>query len=123
MEATAIQKNIRMSPRKVRLVADVVRLITPAEALKMLPSIRKRAATPLYKAIKSAVANAHVKGMDVNNLTFKEIQIMEGPTLKRGIPVSRGRWHRILKRSSHIKIVVTAPASQKLKSKGVKKTK
>lgn len=118
MEARAIQKNIRTSPRKLRLVADVARKLTPLEALEMLPYSQKRAAVPLVKAIKSAVANAVSQGANPTDLSFKEIQIGEGPTLKRGRPVSRGMWHPILKRTSRIRIIVTDEArAQKINAK------
>jgi large subunit ribosomal protein L22 len=107
MKYQAIHKNLKMTPRKVRLVANVVRKLTPVQALEMLPHIQKKAALPLFKVIKSAVSNATVKGIDPNTLAFEEIQVQEGPILKRGRAVSRGRWHKILKRTSHIKVVVT----------------
>jgi len=106
MEAKAVQKNIRTSPRKLRLVADVARKLTPTEAIEMLPYSQKRAAVALVKTIKSAVANAVSQGASPENLRFKEIQIGEGPTLKRGRAVSRGMWHPILKRTSRIRVIV-----------------
>lgn len=123
MEAKAIQKNIRTSPRKLRLVANVARKLSPSEAVEMLPYSQKRAAIPLVKTIKSAIANAVSQGANPVDLKFKEIQIGEGATLKRGRPVSRGMWHPIMKRTSHIRIIVTDESktqktnSSKLKSK------
>ncbi len=116
MEVIAKEKFIRTSPRKIRLVADVVREMTPVQALEMLPFLRKRAAKPLYKAIKSAVANAKVKGLVEKDLVFKEIEINEGPTLKRGRAVSRGQWHPILKRTSHIRVVLKGEKNNGTKS-------
>lgn len=106
MEFKSEQKHLIISPRKVRPVVDVIKKMTPVKALDNLPFIKKRASEYLYKVIKSAMANASQKGADINNLIFKEIQIGEGPRLKRGQPVSRGRWHPIKKRMSHIKVVL-----------------
>lgn len=106
MEFKSEQKHLLLSPRKIRPVVDVIKKMTPAKALESLPFIKKRASEYLFKVIKSATANAFQKGADVNNLVFKEIQIGEGPRLKRGQPVSRGRWHPIKKRMSHIKVIL-----------------
>lgn len=107
MEYKSEQKYLLLSPRKIRPVVDVIKKMTPNKALESLPFIKKRASEFLLKVIKSAVANASQKGADTNKLIFKEIQIGEGPRLKRGQPVSRGRWHPIKKRMSHIRIVLT----------------
>lgn len=103
----AEQKYIRISPRKVRLVAKAIKNLSPKEALEYLKFINKRAAEPLAKTIKQAISNA------VNNLKLKEedlkfnqIQISKGSTYKRWRPVSRGRAHSILKRTSHIKVIL-----------------
>ncbi len=97
-----------MSPRKLRLVADAVKQMRPVDAIEALPFSGKRAAHPLSKVIKTAVANAVAAGVDAQTLVFKEIQIGQGPTLKRGIAVSRGQWHPIMKRMSHIRVSVMA---------------
>lgn len=107
MEAIATQKYIRMSSRKLRIVAGMVRGVAPTEAVKMLPYVRKSAALPLEKVIRSAIANAKDKGMNEETLVFSEIQIGEGPRLKRGRPVSRGQWHPVVKKMSHIRVVLT----------------
>lgn len=107
MEYKSEQKYLMLSPRKIRPVVEVIKKMTPMKALDQLPFIKKRASEFLFKVIKSAVANAMQKGADANNLIFKEIQIGEGPRLKRGQPVSRGRWHPIKKRMSHIKVILT----------------
>jgi large subunit ribosomal protein L22 len=109
-----------MSPRKLRLVADVVRELEPIRALEILPHVGKRAAGPMAKVVKSAIANAKQKGFSEGDLIFKEIQINDGPTLKRGRPVSRGRWHPIKKRMSHIKVVLTTRNLSKKETKGLK---
>lgn len=91
----------------MRMVVDVVRKMKPAEAVEKLPFIGKKAAGPLGKVIKSAIANAKNRGVSEDDLAFKEILINEGPRLKRGRPVSRGMWHPIIKRMSHIRVVLT----------------
>ena len=106
MEVRAIQKNVKMSPKKLRFVADVARKMKPIDAIEKLPFIGKKAAEPIILVIKSALANAKNKEIDATNLVFKELQINEGPRLKRGRPVSRGRWHPYKRRMSHIRVVL-----------------
>jgi large subunit ribosomal protein L22 len=106
MEVKSVQKFVRTSPRKLRLVADMIRVVSPSQAIEILPHVQKRAAEPLLKVVKSAIANAKQQGYLSDTLIFKEIQINAGPTLKRGMPVSRGRWHPIKKRTSHIRVVL-----------------
>ncbi len=99
----AKQTNIRISPRKLRLVADSIRELTPLEALVYLRFLNKSAAQPLAKVIKSALANAKTNhGLDPKNLRFKTVMIGKGPTYKRWRAVSRGSAHSIFKRTSHI---------------------
>lgn len=117
MKFKAEQKHLRLSPRKVRPVAGVIRKLTPQRALEVLPFVKKRASQYLIKVIKSAVASAAEKGIDIKSLEFSEIQIGEGPRLKRGRPVSRGRWHPIKKRMSHIRVVLTTRNNQISKTK------
>jgi len=107
MEAKAVQKFIKMGPRKLRLVADAVRAKTPQEALEILPFITKRAASPISKVINTAIANARVKNMDETRLIFKTLEINEGPRLKRFRAVSRGRAHGYIRQMSHIRVVLT----------------
>lgn len=105
MEYTTIQKNISSSPRKLRLVADMVRKMDPYHALDILQFTNKAAATPLAKAIKTVIANASKK----EGLSFKSIEINEGLKLKRyrvgTAGAGRGRPYK--KRMSQIKIVLT----------------
>lgn len=99
------QKYIRTSARKLRLIADAVRGLTPAKALESLKFVSKSAATPLYKAIKAAMANAKENhGIPAERLIFKTLDIGEGATYKRYRAVSRGQGHSILKRTAHIHI-------------------
>ncbi len=120
MEIKSVQKFVKTSPRKLRLVADLARKMKPAEAIETLPFSRKRAAGPLVKAIKTAVANAKERGAKEENLVFKEIQINEGPRLKRGRPASRGVWHPYRRKMSHIRIVLVERKKKK-EEKPVKK--
>lgn len=106
MQAINTQRYIRMSPRKLRLVADIVRGVRPAVAVEKLPYVHKRAAEPIRKAIQTAIANAVQQGARAEDLVFKELQIGEGPRLKRGKAVSRGQWHPRVKLMSHIRVVV-----------------
>lgn len=100
-------KYIRMSPRKVRLVIDLIRDMNAAEALETLNFVNKAAAKPVYKTLKSAVSDAENNfDKDVEKLFVVEARVDEAPTLKRGRAVSRGRYHQILKRASHIVIGV-----------------
>jgi len=120
MEFKSEQKHLLLSPRKIRPVVDVIKKLTPVKALDVLPFVKKRASEFLFKVIKSALANAVQKGADVNSLIFKEIQIGEGPRLKRGNPVSRGRWHPIKKRMSHIKVILMTKKVAEVKKAEVK---
>lgn len=103
----ATQKYIRTSPRKLRLVADAVRGLPADRALEYLKFLGKRAALPVAKTIRQAAASAKDQsGIDAENLLVKIIDIGEGPTLKRFRAVSRGTAHNIMKRSSHIRVVL-----------------
>ncbi|MFH5834186.1 50S ribosomal protein L22 [Halalkalibaculum sp. DA3122] len=110
IEARAVQKYLRKSPRKVRLVVDAVRGENVAKALKKLEFIKKAASPHVAKVIKSAAANARDKFQEIrpenNELYIKEIYVDEGPTLKRIQPAPMGRAHQIRKRMSHITVVV-----------------
>lgn len=122
----AILRGIRISPKKANLVAALVRNKKAQDAIDILRFTPKRTSLVLKKLIESAVANA------VNNfkqtketLGIKEIIVTEGPTYKRAMPVSRGRQHPILKRSSHItvKLEAVGEAPEKTAKKAtVKKT-
>jgi large subunit ribosomal protein L22 len=111
-----------MSPYKIRPVAREAKKLSPTAAVERLPYSRKRAAEPLVKVVKTAIANAKQKGVQEQNLVFKEIQITEGPMLKRGRPVSRGRWHPYKRRMSHIRVVLQTvePAKTKKSTKAKK---
>ena len=104
-EYKSTQKFLLESPRKIRLVVEVVKKMSPV--VEKLPFLGKRAAGDLAKVIKSAIANAKAQGVADSDLIFKEIQVGEGPRLKRGRPVSRGMWHPVKKRMAHIRVVLT----------------
>ncbi len=102
-------KFLKQGPRKVRLVADLIRPMTIDEALTTLKHLRRRAAEPVLKVLKQAVANAvNNYKLSKDSLTIQLIEVNGGPVQKRGQPVSRGRMHPILKRSSHIKIILNS---------------
>ena len=107
MEAIAKHRFARISPQKARLVADQVRGKTVAQALEILTFSNKKAAELVKKVLESAIANAeHNEGADIDDLSVAKIFVDEGPTMKRNMPRAKGRADRILKRSSHISIVV-----------------
>jgi large subunit ribosomal protein L22 len=98
----AFLKNYRQSPRKVRLIADLVRGKKVSEALVTLQFVDKRAADPFAKMIKSAVANATDQGKNTANLVVKTVTVNKGVTYRRMMPRARGSASRINKRNSHI---------------------
>ncbi|KEI05026.1 50S ribosomal protein L22 [Clostridium botulinum] len=107
MEARAIAKYVRISPRKVRVVLDLVRDKNVNEAFAILKYTPKDAATIILKVLKSAVANAENNfNLDVNKLYVAEAYANQGPTLKRFRPRAQGRAYSIMKRTSHITLVV-----------------
>ena len=107
MEAKAIARHIRIAPRKIRIVADLVRGKNIGEAFAILKFTRKVGADVVEKVMRSAIANAeHNFDMNVDNLYVSEIFVDQGPTLKRIHPRSRGQAFKILKRTSHVTVVV-----------------
>lgn len=96
-------RQLRMSPRKVRLVVDLIRGRSVEEALNILTFNSKAASEPVEKLLKSAVANADAKGgFDLDNLFVKTVTVDEGLTWKRWLPRAMGRATRIRKRTSHV---------------------
>ncbi len=107
MEYNATAKNIKVSPRKVRLVADSVRDLSIAKALTALMVSRKRGAVSLKKALQSAVANAvNNNSAKKDDLRIKEINVTEGIRYKRYHFAGRGRTRPYMKRTSHINVVL-----------------
>ncbi len=107
MEAKAYLKHIRISPRKVKIVLDLIRGKDTDTAMAILKNTQKAACPYLIKLLKSAVANAeHNFGMNASNLYISECFVCPGPTLKRVRPRAQGRAFSILKRTSHITMAV-----------------
>lgn len=107
MESKAVAKYIRITPRKVRIVLDLIRGKNVAEAFAILKFTPKAGAEVVEKVLRSAVANAENNfDMDVDKLFVKAAFADQGPTLKRIHPRSRGQAFKILKRTSHVTIVV-----------------
>jgi large subunit ribosomal protein L22 len=129
MEAKAKAKSVRMSPRKVRLVADAIRNLSIDEAFQVLWVTKKRASRILEKTLESAIANAvNNSKLERKNLVIASITVNEGQALKRFHPSSRGRTHPYKKRSSHVSIVLkeksgTIPSvkAEEVKPKGESK--
>jgi large subunit ribosomal protein L22 len=107
MEVKAKAKYIRISPRKVRLVVDVIRGMGITQGMNQLKFINKKASGPVRKLLASAIANAANNfELSEDNLYIKEARVDEGPTLRRWRPRARGRATPIRKRTSHINIVL-----------------
>jgi large subunit ribosomal protein L22 len=107
MEAKVVVRSIRIAPRKVRLVVDLIRGKNVGDAYALLRNTPKRSSLVVEKLLKSAVANAeHNYQLDQAKLYVKEIMVGEGKTLKRMQPHSQGRAFQILKRTSHIYLTV-----------------
>ena len=106
MEATAKATHVRIAPRKVQIVLDLIRNKPCDEALAILKYTPKAACEPLEKLLKSAMANAENKDMGTSSLFVSECKVDQGPTLKRIRPRAQGRAYRINKKTSHITLVV-----------------
>ena len=106
MEATAKATHVRIAPRKVQIVLDLIRNKPCDEALAILKYTPKAACEPLEKLLKSAMANAENKDMDTSSLFVSECKVDQGPTLNRIRPRAQGRAYRINKKTSHITLVV-----------------
>jgi len=106
-QARAVLRTARISPQKARLVADQVRGLPVERAVNLLRFSDKKAAHLIKKVVESAIANAeNNQGADVDELKVSTIMVDEGPTLKRFMARAKGRGTRILKRTSHITVVV-----------------
>jgi large subunit ribosomal protein L22 len=107
MEATAKLKYARISPQKCRLVADTVRGVAASKALNTLKFMPKKGADLIYKVLWSAVENAqNNQGLDVDDLKVTSIMVDAAPVMKRFGAKAKGRGTRIVKRNSHITVVV-----------------
>ena len=106
MEANAKVTFVRIAPRKVKIVLNLIRNKPCEEAMAILKYTPKAACEPLYKLLKSAMANAEMKNMDVTRLYVAACSVDQGPTLKRIRPRDKGRAYRINKKTSHINITL-----------------
>ena len=121
MEIKVKLSNLRVAPKKSRKVADLIRKKTALEAASILSFTINKSARSVLKLLNSAIASAKVdSNLDEKNLFVSKITVDEGPKLKRSHPVSRGRAHPIMKRTSHIVLVLS---EKKQKTEKVKKTK
>ncbi len=113
----AFLKNYRQAPRKVRLVAGLIKGKSVEEAIPMLDFLAKRAGFPIKKLLLSAVANALQTGVQKENLFIKELRVDKGIVMKRMMPAAMGTGHRINKRTSHVTLLLSEkPHSIKVKS-------
>jgi large subunit ribosomal protein L22 len=119
----AFLKNYRQSPRKVRLVAGLIRGKKVTEAVAELDFLAKRAGLPIKKLLLSAVSNAKNMGIEMENLFIKELRVDKGITMKRMMPAAMGTGHRINKRTSHLNILLGEKVVKVAKTKVVKKEK
>lgn len=114
MQSQAITKNARVSPQKARLIVDQIKKMRPPEAVKILNFVNKKGAPILKKVIVSAIANArNYHDLDENSLTFKEIIVNKGLIFKRFHEGSKGRAMPIIKRTSHIKVIIEGEKAKK----------
>ena len=124
MSVIAKLNYLRIAPRKVRLVADLIRGKTVEEAQTILNFVTKKAAQPLLKLLKSTIANAkHNFQLEEQNLFISKITVDEGPKLKRWMPRARGQASEIQKKTSHVTIVLEEIVKKPKKVKKVKKVK
>jgi len=120
MESTARLRYLRITPRKVRVVADLIRGKNVNQALAQLAYVEKRAAEPVAKLLRSAVANAEQAAkneqLDVDSLRVTSLQVDQGPSLRRYMPRAMGRAFKILKKTSHISLTISDAKPKKRRS-------
>ncbi|MFH1827287.1 MAG: 50S ribosomal protein L22 [bacterium] len=121
MEAKAYIKNVKISPKKIRFLLDDVKKMDPYKAINHLYYTPNKAAKILYKAIKSAIDNAKNLSKDTVGLKFKTLLIEEGRKLKRFRAGGRGNAKPILKRYSHIKVVLESSEVKSLEKSSSQK--
>ncbi|HAQ02614.1 50S ribosomal protein L22 [Candidatus Nomurabacteria bacterium RIFOXYC2_FULL_36_8] len=117
----AFLKNYRQSPRKVRLVADLIKGNRVAQAFTQLKALPRRASGPIEQLLASAVANAKNSGISPENLYVENVTVNKGIVMKRSMPRARGSASRINKRTSHIMLTLIEKTVEK-KAKKVSKT-
>ncbi len=114
MEVQAVTKYVRISPQKANEVARIIRGMPASAALDTLQFSSRKAARLIRKTLQSAIANAQTNAqLDVNDLVVKHAMVGGGPLIKRSIAVARGSAHPLLKRTSHIKIVLSDDGAAK----------
>jgi large subunit ribosomal protein L22 len=124
MGVVATAKGVRMSPRKVGVVAALIRGRTVADALTILEHVPRRSALPVLKTVKSAQANAdHNHNLKPDTLKIVEISVSAGPRLKRYRPAAHGRALPFQRRTSHIRVVVDGEVRAPKKPKAEKEAK
>jgi large subunit ribosomal protein L22 len=116
-EAVAKLSNYRQAPRKVRLLADLVRGKRVADALNALSFLPKRGSEPMAKLIRSAAANARSKGMSETELVISRIEVGQGVVFKRFMPRARGKASPIRKKTSHITVRLSEKPAKKAVAK------
>ena len=119
----AFLKNYRQSPRKVRLVADLIKGNRVSEAFTQLKNLPKRASGPVEKLLASAVANAKNTEISESNLYVENMTVNKGIVMKRSMPRARGSASRINKRTSHVMLTLVEKTVEKKAKKVVKDTK
>lgn len=123
MKITATQKQIRQTPRKMRLVANQVKDLPLEQAMRQLAVINRRASLSILKVVKQAIANAmNNHRLPFESLVLSSIQVTPGAVYKRWRAVSRGRAHSIMKRTSHIRVELEVKEDKPKKSADVKTT-
>ncbi|KKR76907.1 MAG: 50S ribosomal protein L22 [Candidatus Levybacteria bacterium GW2011_GWA2_40_8] len=116
-QVQALANSIRISPRKVRIVADMIRKMSLTDALDSLTVLRKRGGYELEKTLKSAISNAkNNSNLSEESLKIKSITVTDGPFLKRFRPSTRGRVHPYKRRSTNIRIVLEGEKKNGTKS-------
>jgi len=117
----AFLKNYRQSPRKVRLVAELIKSKRVADAILILDTLPKRASGPVQTLLASAIANAKQAGIAVEGLYVENVTVNKGIVLKRSMPRARGSASRINKRTSHVMLTLIEKGVEAKKVKTVKK--
>jgi large subunit ribosomal protein L22 len=124
MDFKSVQKYAIKSPRKLREVTPLIKNLSPVDAVDRLPFIKNTGSEIIRKVIMAAIAQARQKGVGDKDLKFKELQINEGPRLKRFHAGSRGRAKPYVKRMSHIRVVLTTkPEAKNLQTTAKKEEK
>lgn len=117
----AFLKNYRQSPRKVRLVAELIKGKRVAEAILILDTLPKRASGPVQTLLASAISNAKNAGVEKDNLFIENVTVNKGIVLKRNMPRARGSASRINKRTSHVMLTLIEKSVEVKKAKPAKK--